>query len=151
MAPRPARVFFVSVCMCVCFLFFCCAAIFLDYSAFGRGAGPRTTFGEKNRVFKEQAPRPPPSRLLQETGAQGTPWGGRGAAASSSSQDPASVGHGSVASSLLISLLATFAPAVASWVPGVSESTRWPAAAPGHQAGQSQLDGLKEKQGAALR
>lgn len=59
-------------------IFFCCAAIFLDYSAFGREAGPRTTFGEKNRVFKEQAPPPPPSRLLHETGTQETPWGREG-------------------------------------------------------------------------
>lgn len=102
-------------------------------------------------MFKEQAPPPPPSRLLRETGTPETPWGGKGAAASSSSHDPASVGHGSVASSLLTSLLDTLVPAATSWVPGVSEPTRWPAATPGHQAGQSQLDGLKEKQRAALR
>lgn len=137
MAPRPARVFFFS------FLFFGCAAIFLDYSAFGREAGPKTTFGEKNRVFKEQAPPPPP---CQEAGTQETPWGREGAAASSSSHDPASAGHGSVAGSLLTSLLAILVPAATSWAPGVSEPTRMPAATPGHQAGQSQLDGLKEKQ-----
>lgn len=139
-------------CVCVC-LFFCCVAIFLDYSAFGRGAGPRTTFGEKNKVFKEQAPPPPPSRLLQETGTQETPWGGKGAAASSSSHDPASVGHRSVASSLLTSLLCHLstschllgikrvgANSIASCYslePGRSEPTRWPE---GKAAGRPSVD-----------